>query len=474
MVIADSLAEHPRPCNAARVVKTGLACLLTLGSVVAWTLGAQAAAATASTTCDLYASNSGNDSNPGTASAPLRTLKKLLTTLAAGQTGCLTSGQTFDGEPDSTGNGSIVVRGGETHGAEGVPVTITSTDPSNPAVISHSVSLEGGADWITFTHLKFDWAQPGQCSWTAEGNPYNCPEEDHVQIAVSSKHTSWTWDEITSEDTNICVNLVSYGGSTAEYTLIEHDRIHDCGTPVTNAHPTVNEEPGWHEHGIYDYGNFTTIRNNYIYNASRDGMLFYPQGSGAVVEHNVIDSNGAGVSLAGVANVLVRWNIITNAYSPRGYDEDGVNSNGAGAENLAEHNCLYNNPSGEIDLSSVTLGGNLTGTNPLYVSAANHDYSLEPTSPCLGYGPDTAQPTATSSTNETTSSTTGTTTTKKGAQKRGKSTTAVTAHVHHSGRHAKHARHRRHARHRHHAKHRRRAAGYRRHTKGARRHARGH
>jgi Right handed beta helix region len=468
-VVADAFSGLARRRSAGIALGTLLICAGTIACWLSVSIGMAAG-----TSCDLYASNSGSDNNPGTASAPFLTLKKLLTSLAAGQTGCLASGQTFDNEPDRTGRGSIVVRGGETHGAEGAPVTITSTDPSNPAVISHSVSLEGAADWITFTHLKFAWAQPGQCLWTAEGNPYDCPEEGHVQIAVSSRHTSWTWDEITSEDTNICFNVVSYAGGTAEYTLIEHDRIHDCGTPVTDAHPTVNEEPGWHEHAIYDYGNFTTIRNNYIYNASRDGVLLYPQGNGAKVEHNIIDSSGAGVSLAGVANVVVRWNIITNAYSPRGYDQDGVNTSGAGSGNVVEHNCLYRNPSGELDVSGVTVGENLLSTDPRYASTANHEYTLQTSSQCLGYGPDTAQPATTTSTSETistesASSEAETTNSKKkkgGGKRRPLSASAATS--------RKHAEHRRKHTRRHLARrHRARGRHVRRHL-ARRHHARGH
>src|SRR6185312_15815471 len=107
------------------------------------------------------------------------------------------------------------------------------------------------------------------------------------------------------------------------------------------------------EHGIYDYANHTTIRNNYFYNVSRAALLFYPEGNGAVVEHNVIDHNGVGVWLAGTANVLVRNNIITNATSPRGDEDYGIGSNGPGLGNVIEHNCMYGNDSGEFGVESL-------------------------------------------------------------------------------------------------------------------------
>jgi hypothetical protein len=343
--------------------------------------------------CNLYAANGGSDTNPGTAAAPFRSLKHLIVSLAAGQTGCLRSGQTFDAEPDSTGRGSINVHAGESHGQPGAPVTITSTNPSEPAVISHSLSLDGGADWLTFTHLRFVW-MTGQCSWSALGVANNCPAESHVQIAISAKDVHFTWDEISNYDTNICVNIVKYDGYTAFGTVLEHDVIHDCGVPVhapgePGYHVHINEEPGWHEHGVYDYGDHTTVRNNYLYNISRAALLFYPSGNGAVVEHNVIDHSGAGVWLAGTANVTVRGNIITDAYSPRGEADVGIGSDGPGFGNVVEHNCLYGNRSGEIsvDAPPVQLLENLPGSNPLYVNAAQHDYELRSGSPCAAEAP---------------------------------------------------------------------------------------
>jgi hypothetical protein len=376
---------------------TALGATVAIAGAIACWASTPALAGTAST-CSLYASNSGNDRNAGTRTAPFATLKKLLDSLAAGQTGCLESGQTFDNEPNSTGRGSLVVRAGETHGAEGAPVTITSTDPAHPATIGHSVSLLNGADWITFTHLIFRWAipKPWAC-WNSEGNPFECPgeptnPEDHVQIAVSSKHSSWTYNEVTSENTNICFNLTNYGGGYAEHTLIEHNVIHECGPPVVHGFPVVNEEWGWHAHGVYDYGRYTLIKNNYIYDNSRNGVVFYASGEGSVAEHNIIDHNGEGILFGSNKNETAQWNIITNSTSPRGSGDYGIGSFEPGPGNVATKNCLYNNASGELAAPGVTTSENKTHTNPLYADAVKHEYTLQSGSPCLGYGPDTVQP----------------------------------------------------------------------------------
>ncbi len=349
----------------------------------------------------------GSDSNAGDEAHPYATLGKLVASLGAGQTGCIFSGQTIDVKtPQYLEHDS--------RGTEAAPITITSTDPSEPATVTSSLALGEGADWIDFTHLRFWWAMPPPYTcWNAEGNPTGkaCngePQnpEDNVQIALSASHTAWLYDDIQNFDTDICMNIVSDAGGTAHETLIEHDRIHNCGLPFKGEKP-VDEEPAWHDHGIYDYGVGTKIFNNYIYSNSRNGILFYGGGSGGIAEHNIIDENGNGITFGDTGDSTARWNIITNSSlddtgncAPRGCFDFGVAVNRATGDRF-EHNCLDNNLSGEIEfarvepatLLGVIVGGNLLGTDPLYENAGGHDYTLSPGSPCLGYGPDTAQPT---------------------------------------------------------------------------------
>jgi hypothetical protein len=353
-----------------------------------------------SPSCNLYASTSGSDSNAGTQSAPFRSLSKLVSSLRAGQTGCLQSGETFDS------NGNVALEAGEAHGEEGRPVTITSTDPGEPATITHSLAIEAGVNYLTIEHVDFNWTvpKPWVC-WNAEGNivpgkiisgPGKCATgtpyaESAVQIAIGGKGDSLNYDEITNSDTNICI----VGGSHGEGDVLEHDRIHDCGPTVETSQsgfPVVNEETGWHSHGVYDFSRGMSIKNNYIYDNSRDGVLLYGGGEGAVVEHNLIDHNGAGIWFGDDSNDRAAWNIVTDSTSPRGVADYGIGSDYPGSGNVAEDNCLGGNLSGEVQEGGFAASNNKTGVNPLYLNAQRHEYTLSADSPCLGYGPDTAQP----------------------------------------------------------------------------------
>jgi hypothetical protein len=362
--------------------------------------------AAASSACDKFASPQGSDNNPGTAAAPFATAKHLLEKLSAGETGCLASGQTFAG---------FTLYAGNTHGAEGEPVTLTSTNPEVPAIIDSRVTTEKGTDWLTFTHLIL------------KADILNNAEEPSPTI--DSAHTTWTYDDISGGSIDICLLTGAVGDSygTGEYTLIEGDRVHDCGHPLTHEElecqgvskfPVCTTENtdiyesrlnGWHAHGIYDEGTYTTVRNSYFYDNSSKGILLRG-GTGAVIEHNVIDHNGSGLLFGDdeQSHATVAWNLITNSTSPcakeapTGYkcDSFGIWSyNCLCTADVVRNNDVYGNEGGNIappeDLSSeIKLEHNFE-VDPLYVNAAAHEYTLQADSPALGYGPDTAPPTST-------------------------------------------------------------------------------
>jgi hypothetical protein len=385
--IADSFSKHIRRALA----PTALVAVLAVAAMVTCFSSAPALAATTSTTCNLYASTSGNDSNPGTASAPFATAKHLMEKLSAGQTGCLSSGQTFAG---------FTLYEGNTHGVEGAPITLTSTNPEEPATVDGRVTTEKGSNWLTFTHLNFIYGQdtllPG--------------------LTIASAHTSWTYDDVSGGDLNICflTNPVGDSYGAGEYTLIENDRVHDCGHAVTKAELEAQasdtyegRENGWHVHGLYDEGVHTTVRNSYFYDDAGVGILLR-SGGFATIEHNVIDANGRGVELGneGTEDDTVAWNIITNTTSPCGRevgsgshcDSYGVMTNGTvGAGSAFRNNDLYGNEGGNVEpgINGVVAREANVEVNPLYTNAAAHEYTLQQGSPVAGYGPNTAQPTVT-------------------------------------------------------------------------------
>ena len=316
----------------------------------------------------LYGSPSGNDANSGTQGAPLKTVHSLLAKLKAGQTGCLAQGS-YEG---------FTVRPGESHGSAGAPVTITSIDAQAPATIAGRTVTMPGADYLTFSHLKF--TDSGVLT---------------PSVTIGSAHSTWTDDDVSAPHT-ICFATIGSGQyGPATDTLIERDRVHNCGQPFkcdTGEKP-CSEPPndGYFIHGLYDLGIRTTVRNSYFYENSSKGILL--RGSkGSVIEHNVIDGNGSGLVFGDLRpeNDTVRWNLITNSSGVCGscLEYFGLwTFGGIGSGNSATNNDLFGNRSGNLGPhSGVTIAENIE-VDPKYADPAKHDYTLALDSPALGYGP---------------------------------------------------------------------------------------
>ena len=93
-------------------------------------------------------------------------------------------------------------------------------------------------------------------------------------------------NEVTNDHTTICFLLGSDGYGRARGTVIERNRIHNCGQlPATN-----------HHHGIYvEASDGARITENWIYDNADRGVQLFPDAQGTYVARNVIDGNGQGV-----------------------------------------------------------------------------------------------------------------------------------------------------------------------------------
>jgi parallel beta-helix repeat protein len=373
---ADGRAMSPRRISLRRAwIAPPLATLAVLGFILA----SQPATSAASPPCDLYAATNGSDANAGSAASPFATVGKLASALQPGQTGCLAAGATFVGD--------VSLRSG---GSSGAPITLTSSDPADPATIRGRIATLPNADWITFTNLNLDGV-----------NASNLPSP-----TVGSSHVVFDDVDVTNDHTAICFNMTdSSQWGVARYTTIENSRIHDCGQlPATNT-----------EHGIYDSGFNTTITNNYIYdNADRGVQLRGAQG--AVVQHNVIYGNGEGVIFGDLtaSNDNVSYNIVSNSVI-RSNAESWWGSTPVGTGNTFDDNCVFaTNANSYYDTNGgvTTSGGGFDAqdnvvADPEYVDAASGDFTLRAGSGCAGYGPTGVQaPPATSTAATTTTTTT--------------------------------------------------------------------
>ena len=239
--------------DAFRELRVGAAC----GAVLlAW--GMSLAAPTAgAVTCDKVASPLGSDAYAGTVAEPYATAGKLANSLSPGQTGCLRAG---------VFQGAVRVSKG---GGTGAPTTITSY-PGERATVVGRFTVVDAANHVTVTGLDLDGRN----------------EDLLPSPTINGDHVTFAANDVTNHHTTICFLLGSDAYGRARDTVIERNRIHNCGQlPATN-----------HHHGIYvEASDRARITDNWIYDNADRGVQLFPDAQETYIARNVIDGNGQGI-----------------------------------------------------------------------------------------------------------------------------------------------------------------------------------
>jgi hypothetical protein len=290
---------------AARTVKLTAAALAAAAAVtavvaLARTDDAPDRAASHARVCDRYAAPSGSDADRGTRSRPYRTVAKLANSLRPGKTGCLREGLY---------RGRVKIRRG---GRRGAPTGLRSA-PGERALVRGRLHVANSANHVVIRALHLDGRNRARLpSPTVNGNDIVFREND-----VTTRHTT------------ICFLLGSKEWGRALGTVIERNRIHDCGElPPTN-----------HHHGIYvEASSGARITGNWIYDNADRGVQLFPDARRTYVARNVIDGNGEGIVFSRrSAQNLVEENVISNPVVR--YNLEDFELTGAG--NVARRNCLW-------------------------------------------------------------------------------------------------------------------------------------
>ena len=314
------------------------------------TVGAVTASATYGTvTCNRFASPNGSDKSPGTESEPFATAQHLIDSLAPGERGCFRAGTYSRDHQLKVSTAGVTLAG----------------YPGEQAVLQGRIWVTQGADGVTIQDLVLDGRN-------AKGLP---------SPTVNANDAVFRNDEVTNQRTAICFMLGRRTWGRADRTLIEDNRIHDCGV-----RPRTNKQ-----HGIYvSHGDYTVIRNNWIYRNADRGIQLYPDAQHTTITGNVIDANGEGIIFSGGHGIasndnMVTSNLITNSRVRYNVESFYPAGNPIGTGNVVAGNCLWGGAEGNIQDSQIgfTASDNLIA-DPLYVDRASGDYNLQSGSPCAG------------------------------------------------------------------------------------------
>ena len=324
-------------------------CFLLLAAVLSTVGVLTVPVAHATAPCDKFASTHGSDSSPGTDSQPFATAQKLVNSLAPGQTGCLHAG---------IYSASALVK-------VSTPGITLASYPGQQATIQGRLWVAQGADGVTIQDLGLDGR-----------NPSRLPSP-----TVNANDAVFRNDDVTNHRTAICFMLGSSTWGRADRTVIENNRIHDCGV-----RPRTNKQ-----HGIYiSRGDNTVIRGNWIYQNADRGIQLYPDAQHTMITKNVIDSNGEGIIFSGAGGIAandntVAYNLITNSRVRYNVESFYPAGNPVGTGNVVHDNCLWGGAYGNIQRSQVgfSASNNLIA-DPLYADPASGNYNLQSGSPCGG------------------------------------------------------------------------------------------
>jgi hypothetical protein len=324
-------------------------------------------------TCNLYASTTGSDSNGGSSRAPLASLTKLESSLSAGQTGCLQAGI----------YGSISTYMQLTKsGNSAAPITIRNA-PGQTVTLKGWIEVDGA--YITLSHLSIDGSNTFYNGGGACNHTMSNPSSQGLEISGAGDVLEY--DDIYQSVASLRGNLIGVGWwGQPDAAVLRYNKLHDAGSCLA------------YDHLIYlSHGNNVQIYGNWLWNdANGWGIQIYPDPSDAHVYSNVIDATGSGVVIGNesgntVSNNQIDHNVIMDLVGlPSAGLSQGVAISDSwggtlGIGNSFTNNDSYNNSGGISHVSNVTVSNNII-TNPLFVDAVTHDYTLQSGSPVASYG----------------------------------------------------------------------------------------
>ena len=277
----------------------------------------------------------------------------LVARLDPGETGCLRAGT-------HVASGNIVLAN--------PGITVTSY-PGESATLVGRLWVKEGAEGVVVENLSLDGRN----------------EDDLPSPTVNADKAVFRGNDVTNGHTAICFVIGDDRFGKSDGTMLEGNRIHDCGQlPATN-----------HEHGVYvAYARGTTIRDNAIFDNADRGVQLYPNADDSTVTGNVIDGNGQGVIFGGDESHssdgnLVAGNLITNSTIRFNIESHWQGPTGTG--NVARDNCVWTASTGyqgeppgsgiEASMRGVEATDNIVA-EPEYGDAGNGDLRIDGETAC--------------------------------------------------------------------------------------------
>jgi hypothetical protein len=321
--------------------------------------------APATTSCDLYASPTGSDANPGTLAAPWQTAQHAFDNVQPGQTVCFRAG-TYAMTVSGSYN-QILSRSGTASS----PMTFTNY-PGEVALLHGNTRVNGS--YVIFRGSPV----------TAPGLIFEGPTGQRLGLIEVMNTHDVTFDHVEIRNADYHAGLFQQGGYNIR---VLGSYIHDNGrfnmtlTPEGSLSYNVDQ-------GIYwdtTSGGGNLIANCVVEHNRATGIQLYPDPSGVVVEENtIVNNDNYGMVVYGAQNIVVN-NILANNGSVANNPQMNINS---GTNHLIDSNIFWSASSslqGYINSTGQVVTHSLL-VDPLFVNAGQGNYHLMIGSPAIGAG----------------------------------------------------------------------------------------
>lgn len=324
-----------------------------------------AAIAGAVSTNDLYVADTGNDNNPGTKSAPVKTLEKASKLATPGTTVHVAPG-TYEGGFQTKSSGTASARihylSDAKWGAKIVP----------PAYSKNSVAWDNRGDYVDIDGFEVDGTNSqGGVPWVngiITLASYNVIKNNHV-------HHFATNASCNSNGGSAINTSRYYNGVNVD---VINNVVHHVGTTGCSL-----------IQGIY-IGTPGNVRNNLVYQIGYAGIHLWHDAANVTVTNNTVFGSGMGIIVGGgdyynssgpADYVRVTNNIVYD--NTHGISEAGE----IGANNAFANNLSFKNVNRNLHLYTAHTG-DLTEDPQFekYDRNGGGDYRLKSTSPALGRG----------------------------------------------------------------------------------------
>jgi len=320
---------------------------------------------------DLYVSASGSDANPGTQTAPLRTILKASQLAKPGTVVNVASG-TYTGGFKTTASGTASAR-----------ITYKSVTKWGAKIVPSSAKFIWDNRGNYTDIVGFDIDGSGSSTTTNGiyiGGSYNLVKNNHVHHLATTAN---------------CTN----GGGSAIGTDHYYGGVND--DVISNVVHHIGSSTCAYIQGIY-ISTSGNVKNNLVYNIGAVAIHLWHDATSVNIVNNTATSSGTGIVVGGgdFYNSANRraddCNVINNIVFDNKY---GISEQGAtGPNNKYLNNLVFQNSIKDWDLDSGKSHSGSIAQNPQFVSynrvGTSVDFHLKSTSPALNRGIATLAPPA--------------------------------------------------------------------------------